>query len=73
MFKLGNYELGEKVILDLIKEKRNSIFAYVELVDEYHMIGDLKKSKYYYDLGMKRTDLSDLDALEERNDYFTTE
>ena len=73
LFKLGNYELGEQVILDLIKEKRNSIFAYVELVDEYYMIGDLKKYKYYYDLGMKRIDLSDLDALEERNDYFTTE
>lgn len=70
LFKLGNYELGEKIMLDLIAENRNSIFAYVELVDDYEMIGDLKKSKYYYDLGMKRTDLEDLDALEERKDYF---
>ena len=34
------------------------------------MIGNLEKSKYYYDLGMKRTDLEDLDALEERKVYF---
>ena len=70
LFKLGNYELGEQIILDLIKENRNSIYAYVELVDDYEMIGNLEKSKYYYDLGMKRTDLEDLDALEERKDYF---
>ena len=70
LFKLGNYELGEQIILDLIKENRNSIYAYVELVDDYEMIGNLEKSKYYYDLGMKRTDLEDLDALEERKVYF---
>lgn len=70
LFKLGNYELGEQIILDWIKENRNSIYAYVELVDDYEMIGNLEKSKYYYDLGMKRTDLQDLDALEERKDYF---
>ena len=70
LFKLGNYELGEQIILDLIKENRNSIYAYVELVDDYEKIGNLEKSKYYYDLGMKRTDLEDLDALEERKDYF---
>lgn len=70
LFKLGNYKLGEQIILDLIKEKRNSIYAYVELVDDYEMIGNLEKSKYYYDLGMKRTDLDDLDALEERKSYF---
>ena len=70
LFKLGNYELGEKIMLDLISEKRNSIFAYVELVDDYEMIGDLKKSKYYYDLGMKQTNLEDLNVLEERKDYF---
>lgn len=70
LFKLGNYELGEQIILDLIKENRNSIYAYIELVDDYEMIGNLEKSKYYYDLGMKRTDLEDLDALGERKDYF---
>ena len=70
LFKLGNYELGEKIMLDLINENRNSIYAYVELVDDYEMIGNLDKSKYYYDLGMKRTDLEELDVLEERNDYF---
>ena len=57
-------------MIDLINEKRNSIYAYVELVDDYEMVGDLKKSKYYYDLGMNRTDLKELDALEERKDYF---
>ncbi len=70
LFKLGEYELGEKVIIDLINEKRNSIYAYVELVDDYEMVEYLKKSKYYYDLGMHRTDLKDLDVLEERKDYF---
>ncbi len=70
LFKLGNYELGEKIMLDLINENRNSIYAYVELVDDYEMVGNLEKSKYYYDLGMKRTDLKELDALEERKDYF---
>ena len=39
-------------------------------VDDYEMIGDLKKSKYYYDLGMKQTNLEDLNVLEERKDYF---
>ena len=70
LFKLGEYELGEKIMIDLINKKRNSIYAYVELVDDYEMVGDLKKSKYYYDLGMNRTDLKELDALEERKDYF---
>lgn len=54
-------------MINLINEKRNSIYAYVELVDDYEMVGDLKKSKYYYDLGMNRTDLKELDALEERS------
>ena len=70
LFKLGNYELGEKIMLDLITENRNSIYAYVELVDDYEMVGNIEKAKYYYDLGMKRTDLEELDALEERKDYF---
>lgn len=70
LFKLGDYELGEKIMLDWISKKHNSIYAYVELVDDYEMVGDLKKSKYYYDLGMKQTNLDDLDVLEERNDYF---
>ena len=70
LFKLGKYELGEKINIDLINEKRNSIYAYVELVDDYEMVGNLSKSKYYYDLGIKRTDLEDLEALEERKDYF---
>ncbi len=57
-------------MLDLINENRNSIYAYVERVDDYEMVGNLEKSKYYYDLGMKRTDLKELDVLEERKDYF---
>lgn len=70
LFKLGNYELGEKIMLDLIAEKHNSIYPYVELVDNYEMVGNLKKAKYYYDLGMKKTDLEDIDVLEERKYYF---
>lgn len=70
LFKLGNYELGEKIMLDLITENRNSIYAYIELVDDYKMVGNLEKAKYYYDLGMKRTDLEELDVLEERKNYF---
>lgn len=69
-FKFGKPELGEKVMLDLIEEKHNSIYPYVELVDDYAMLGDLKKAKYYYDLGMKQTNLKELDVLEERSDYF---
>jgi len=70
LFKLEDYEIGEKIMLDLINENRNSIYAYVELVDDYEMVGNLEKAKYYYDLGMKRTDLKDLDSLREREDYF---
>lgn len=70
LFKLDNYELGENIMLQLIAKKHNSIYSYVELVDDYMMIGNIEKSKYYYDLGMKRTDLEDLDALEERSNYF---
>ena len=58
-------------MLDLIKEKNNnSIYPYVQLVDDYKMIGDLEKAKYYYDLGMQQKNLEDLDVLEERKDYF---
>lgn len=70
LFKLGDFNTGEKIMLDLITENRNSIYAYVELVDDYELVGNLEKAKYYYDLGMKTTDLKDLDALEERKDYF---
>ncbi len=41
--------IGEKIIINLMNEKRNSIYAYVELVDNYEMVGNLSKSKYYYD------------------------
>lgn len=70
LFKLGDYEQGEKIMLDLIDEKHDSIYPYIELVDDYKMIGNIEKSKYYYDLGMKQTKLKDLDVLEERKDYF---
>ena len=70
LFKLGEYASGEKITLDLIAEKHNSIFPYIELVDDYEMIGNLEKAKYYYDLGMKEKHLKDLDALEERKYYF---
>ncbi len=70
LFKMGDYKLGEQIMLDLISEKRNSIYAYVELVDDFEMNGDLNKSKYYYDLGLKQIHLDDWDVLEERKDYF---
>ena len=70
LFKLGNYALGEEVMLNLIKEKNNSIYPYVELVDCYCLVKNKDKAKYYYDLGMKQTNLDDLDVLEERHDYF---
>ena len=70
LFKLGNYDLGEEVMLNLIKEKNNSIYPYVELVDCYQFVKNMDKAKYYYDLGMKQTNLDDLDVLEQRLDFF---
>lgn len=70
LFKMGQYETGEKVMLDLINEKGNSIYPYVELVDDFEMAMDLEKAKYYYDLGLKQKDLKDMDVLEEREFYF---
>lgn len=70
LFKLGNYDLGEELNLNLIKEKNNSIYPYVELVDCYRFVKNLDKAKYYYDLGMKQTNLDDLDVLEQRLDFF---
>lgn len=70
LFKLGNYDLGEEVMLNLIKEKNNSIYPYVELVDCYRFVKNMDKAKYYYDLGMKQTNLDDLDVLEQRLDFF---
>lgn len=70
LFKLGKYKLGEEIMLNLINEKQNSIYPYVELVDDYEMVGNLEKSRYYYDLGMKQTKLDEIDVLEERKDYF---
>jgi len=70
LFKLGDYELAEKIMLDLIEEKNNSIYPYVELVDDFDMVGLMDKAKYYYDLGMTKTKFEDLDVLEERKDYF---
>lgn len=70
LFKLKNYDLGEKIMLDLIQKKNNSIYPYIELVDDFEMVGNLKKAKYYYDLGMKQSNLKDLDVLEERIGYF---
>lgn len=70
LFKLGESELGEKIMINLINEKHNSIYPYVELVDDYEMVGNLERAKYYYNLGMKQSKLDDIDVLEERNDYF---
>lgn len=70
LFKLKNYDQAEKIMLDLIQEKHNSIYPYIELVDDFAMIGNLEKAKYYYDLGMKQNNLEDLDVLEERKNYF---
>ena len=57
-------------MLDLINEKGNSIYPYVELVDDFEMAMDLEKAKYYYDLGLKQKNLKDMDVLEEREFYF---
>ena len=70
LFKLGECASGEKIMLDLIAEKHNSIFPYVELVDDYEMVENLERAKYYYDLGMEQKNLKDLDILEERKFYF---
>lgn len=70
LFRIGNDTEGEKIILDWIKTGRNSIYSYVELIDDYQMIGNLKKAKYYYDKGLKQKHLTDLDAISERSDYF---
>lgn len=70
LFKIGNYELGEQVMLDLIEEKHNSIYPYVQLVDDFEMIKDMEKAKYYYELGLKYKDYNDYEVLEEREDYF---
>ncbi len=70
LFKLGECASGEKIMIDLITVKHNSIFPYVELVDDYEMVGNLERAKYYYDLGMKQKNLKDLDILEERKYYF---
>ena len=70
LFRLGEYAQGEEVMLALIKEKNNSIYPYVELVDCYQMIKDFDKARYYYDLGLKQTGLEDMGVLEERKDYF---
>ena len=36
----------------------------------YHFVKNMDKVKYYYDLGMKQTNLDDLDVLEQRKDCF---
>ena len=68
LFKLGKIDEGEQIMLDLIKEKHNSIYPYVELVDDFIYVGNKEKAKYYYDLGMKQKNLKDLDVLESRED-----
>ena len=70
LFRMGNDKEGEQIILDWINTGRHSIFSYVELIDDYQMIGNLKKAKYYYDEGLKQKHLEDLDAISERSDYF---
>lgn len=70
LFRMGNDKEGEQIILDWINTGRHSIFSYVELIDDYKMIGNLKKAKYYYDEGLKQKHLEDLDAISERSDYF---
>lgn len=70
LFRMENDKEGEQIILDWINTGRHSIFSYVELIDDYKMIGNLKKAKYYYDEGLKQKHLEDLDAISERSDYF---
>lgn len=70
LFKLERRDEGEKLMLDYIRKNPKQVYAYVELVDDFKMVHDLDKAKYYYDLGMKIEDTEEKDALEERNDYF---
>ena len=70
LFRMENDKEGEQIILDWINTGRHSIFSYVELIDDYKMIGNLKKAKYYYDEGLKQKHLEDLDAISERSDHF---
>ena len=57
-------------MLDLIHEKDNSIFPYVELVDDFEMIGNSDKAKYYYDLGMSKKDLKEYVESHKRLDVY---
>ena len=70
LFRSKRYLDGEILMSDYIKKHLNNGYAYVELVDDFMEIGDLDKARYYYDLGMKRKNLKDRVALEERIDYF---
>ena len=70
LFKLGRVEEGESLMLKYLEKHPKSTFAYVELVDDFERIGNLEKSRYYYDLGLSQGKMEDIDALEERIYYF---
>lgn len=70
LFKLGDVNAGEKLLLDYLENNPNDGFIYVELVDNFKDVDDLIKSKYYYELGLGRDKLSHKEVLEERSYYF---
>ena len=72
LFKLGQVEEGESIMLKYLEKHPKSTFAYVELVDDFERIGNLEKARYYYDLGLSQENMEDIDALEERIYYFET-
>lgn len=66
MFKLKKYEEAENIMKKYIENHPKNVFGYVELVDDFVMINNLEKAKYYYELGIKNRDMLDLDILEDR-------
>ncbi len=69
LFKLKQFAEGEKLMFDLMNEMPDSVWPYVELVDDFLEFNNKEKALFYYEKGLKNA-LEDLDALEERADYF---
>ena len=66
MFKLNKYNEAEEIMKKYIEKHPKNVFGYVELVDDFVMINNLDKAKYYYELGIINKDMIDLDVLEDR-------
>ena len=68
MFKLKKYNEAENIMKGYIEKHPKNVFGYVELVDDFVMINNLEKAKYYYELGINNRDMLDLDILEDRHE-----